>query len=222
MASIGPWLAVGRDGPVPVSRRDGGVPRDDRDRDPQRPRRRRVRPQPAAHARPFGHLGWLTLAIVATTFLAYRAADPRLAAALAICVPVYVLAFYTGNFAFRAATGGVLCSRSSCGCSSWTWRTYLAGERSLPRLGLAFALTTFTYGAIVGVLLQISFAAETTIVPGRRHRRPRRGDDLRLPRARRMSIAEWRVLGTTGMPRGGLVQLGALFIGGLDPLGRRC
>src|SRR5690349_14934127 len=43
-----------------------------------------------------GTVGWLTLAIVATTFLAYRAADVRLATALAVTVPIYVVAFYTG------------------------------------------------------------------------------------------------------------------------------
>jgi hypothetical protein len=161
-----------------------------------------------------GTVGWLSLAIVATTFLAYRAADTRLAMALAVCVPVYVFAFYTGNFAFRAASGVVLLG-VIVWLLAWTWRTYLAGERSLPRLGLAFAITTFTYGAIVGVLLQVSYAAETAIVPGDgigAHAGAMTFGYLVLAG---MSIAEWKVLGTTGLPRGGLVQLGALFVGGL-------
>ena len=106
-----------------------------------------------------GTVGWLTLAIVATTFLVYRAADARLAIALAIMVPVYVVAFYTGSFPFRAISGVVLLV-VILWLLVWTWRTYLGGERSLPRLGLALALTTFTYGAIVGVLLQVGFAAD--------------------------------------------------------------
>jgi hypothetical protein len=161
-----------------------------------------------------GTVGWLTLTIVATTFLAFRAADARLAAALAICVPVYVLAFYTGNYVFRAASGTLLLV-VIVWLLAWTWRTYLAGERTLPRLGLTLALTTFTYGAIVGVLLQVGFASGTAIVPGDgigAHAGAMTFGYLVLAG---MAAAEWRVLGTTGMPRGGLVQMGALFIGGL-------
>src|SRR6188474_3275996 len=52
-----------------------------------------------------GTIGWLTLTIVASTFLLFRAADQRLMLALALLVPVYVFAFYTGSFALRAAGG---------------------------------------------------------------------------------------------------------------------
>jgi hypothetical protein len=161
-----------------------------------------------------GTVGWLTLAIVATTCLVYKAADTRLAIALGITVPVYVVAFYTGSFPFRAIAGVVLLV-VILWLLAWTWRTYLAGERSLPRLGLALALTTFTYGAIVGVLLQVGFAANTLIVPGDgigAHAGAMTFGYLVLAG---MAMAEWRVLGTTGMPRGGLVQMAALFIGGL-------
>lgn len=161
-----------------------------------------------------GTVGWLTLTIVATTFLAFRAADARLAAALAICVPVYVLAFYTGSFLFRAASGTLLLV-VIVWLLAWAWRTYLAGARTLPRLGLTLALTTFTYGAIVGVLLQVGFASGTAIVPGDgigAHAGAMTFGYLVLAG---MAAAEWRVLGTTGMPRGGLVQMGALFVGGL-------
>lgn len=161
-----------------------------------------------------GTVGWLTLAIVATTFLAYKATDTRLAIALGITVPAYVVAFYTGSFPFRAIAGVVLLV-VILWLLAWTWRTYLAGERSLPRLGLALALTTFTYGAIVGVLLQIGFAAGTLIVPGNgigAHAGAMTFGYLVLAG---MAVAEWRVLGTTGIPRGGLVQMAALFVGGL-------
>ena len=161
-----------------------------------------------------GTVGWLTLAIVATTFLVYKATDTRLAIALGITVPAYVVAFYTGSFPFRAIAGVVLLV-VILWLLAWTWRTYLAGERSLPRLGLALALTTFTYGAIVGVLLQIGFAAGTLIVPGNgigAHAGAMTFGYLVLAG---MAVAEWRVLGTTGIPRGGLVQMAALFVGGL-------
>lgn len=161
-----------------------------------------------------GTIGWLTLSIVASTFLAFRAADARLALGLAVAVPVYVAAFYTGSFVLRAATGVVLLA-VIVWLVAWTWRTFLAGERSLPRLGLTFALTTFAYGAIVGVLLQVGFAAGTSIVPGDgigAHAGAMTFGYLVLAG---MSIAEWRVRGTTGLPIAGVVQLGALFAGGL-------
>src|SRR6187431_398943 len=55
-----------------------------------------------------GTVGWLTLAIVAAATLLFRATDRRLVVTLAIFVPVYVLAFYTGNFVFRAVAGTAL------------------------------------------------------------------------------------------------------------------
>lgn len=40
-----------------------------------------------------GTVGWMTLTIVASTFILLRAADRRLMTALAILVPLYVAAF---------------------------------------------------------------------------------------------------------------------------------
>ena len=130
-----------------------------------------------------GTVGWLTLAIVAATTLLFRATDRRLVFALAVAVPVYVLAFYTGNFMFRAISGTVLLLVIGW-LLVWLWREFLAGERSLPRLAVTLGLTSFGYGAVLGVLLQIAFAAGVTILPGDAHRRACVGDDLRLPRAR--------------------------------------
>jgi hypothetical protein len=161
-----------------------------------------------------GTIGWLSLSIVATTFVFFRAADVRLAAALAVFVPVYVAAFYTGSFVLRAVTG-VLLLVVIAWLVVWAWRTYLASTRSLPGLGLALALSMFALGGVVGVLLQVGFAAGTTIVPGDgigAHAGAMTFGYLVLAA---MAVQEWRVKGTTGMPRGGLVQMGALFAGGL-------
>lgn len=48
----------------------------------------------------------------------------------------------------------------------WLWRLFLSSERTLPRLALLLALTTFGYGAIVGVLLQLQFAFDLELVGG--------------------------------------------------------
>jgi hypothetical protein len=161
-----------------------------------------------------GTVGWLTLTIVASTFLLFQAADRRLMLALAILVPIYVLAFYTGNFAFRAI-GGVALLMAIGWLLWWVWQTYLAGERSLPRLTVALGLTTFGYGALVGVLIQISLAAGVTLLPGDTvgaHAGAMTFGYLVLVA---MGFIEWRLLGTRDLPRTGLIQVVALFLGGL-------
>ncbi len=161
-----------------------------------------------------GTVGWLTLAIVATSFLLFRAADRRLVIALAILVPIYVVAFYTGSFALRAI-GGTLLLVVIGWLLVWLWGVFLAGERSLPRLAVVLGVTSFGYGAVFGVLIQVSFALGVTILPG----------DAIGAHASAMTfgylvlvsfgLIEWRVLGTRGLPRAGLVQVLALFLGGV-------
>jgi hypothetical protein len=161
-----------------------------------------------------GTVGWLSMVIIAAATLLFRAADRMLIAALAITIPVYVLAFYTGNLAFRAVSGTVLLVVVAW-LVIWLWREFLAGERSLPRLAVTLGLTSFGYGAVLGVLLQIAFATGALSLPG----------DAIGAHASAMTfgylvlvafgIIEWRVLGTRDLPRAGLVQVIALFLGGL-------
>ncbi len=161
-----------------------------------------------------GTVGWLTLTIVASSFLLFRAADRRMVRALAILVPLYVLAFYTGSFALRAI-GGIALLLAIGWLLVWAWQQYLGGERSLPRLAVTLGLTSFGYGAVMGVLIQVSFALGVSILPG----------DFIGAHASAMTfgylvlvafgLIEWRLLGTTGLPRAGVVQVVALFVGGL-------
>jgi hypothetical protein len=160
-----------------------------------------------------GTVGWLTLAIVASCVLLFRAADRRLTLALAVMVPIYVLAFYTGNLAFRAISGVVLLSAVAW-LLVWLWRTYLGSERSLPRLAAVLGLTTFGYGAVVGVLLQLQFAMGLDIVPGDAigaHASAMTFGYLVLVA---MGLIEWRLRDTRGLPALGLMQVLALFVGG--------
>lgn len=161
-----------------------------------------------------GTVGWLTLTIVASTFLLFQAADRRLMLGLAVLVPIYVLAFYTGNLPFRAI-GGVALLIAIGWLLWWVWQQYLGGERSLPRLAVTLGLTTFAYGALIGVLLQVSFAAGTMLLPGEgvgAHASAMTFGYLVLVA---MGFIEWRILGTRDLPRLGVVQVGALFLGGL-------
>ncbi len=161
-----------------------------------------------------GTVGWMTLTIVASAFLLFRAADPRLAMTLAVLVPVYVLAFYTGSFPFRALAGTALLVAIGW-LLVWIWRQYLAGDRSLPRLSVVLGLTTFGYGAVIGTLLQLQGALGITILSGDSvgaHAGAMTFGYLVLVA---MGLIEWRILHTPDLPRGGLAQVLLLFIGGL-------
>lgn len=161
-----------------------------------------------------GTVGWLTLTIVASTFLLFRATDRRLMVALAVLVPIYVLAFYTGNFAFRAI-GGVALLIAVFWLVIWVWRTYLAGERTLPRLAVTLGLTSFAYGAVFGVLIQIARASGVNILPGDAIGAHASAMTFGYLVLTAMGFIEWRLRGTRDLPALGLLQIGALFLGGL-------
>jgi hypothetical protein len=161
-----------------------------------------------------GTLGWITLGIVATAFWLFRAADRWLAISLAVLVPVYAAAFYSGNLPARAITGTALLV-GVVWLLVWVWRTYLASERTLPRLAVVLGLTTFAYGAILGVVLQIQFATGNAWLSGDAIGAHAAAMVFAYVVLATMGLIEWRLRGTTDLPRAGLVQLGALFAGGL-------
>lgn len=162
-----------------------------------------------------GTLGWVTLSLVAASFWLFRSGDRRLAGAMAILIAAYVVAFYTGHLWFRAITGVALFVAIAW-LLVWAWRGY-AALGSLPALAVALGFTTFAYGAVIGVLLQVQMASGTTMFPG--------GGDVIGAHAGTMvfsylvlvamGLIEWRVRGTAGRPVAGLVQMAALFGGGL-------
>ncbi len=161
-----------------------------------------------------GTVGWLSLTIVASTFLLLRAADRRLMLTLAVLVPVYVVAFYTGNLPFRAIAGTALLA-AIVWLLYWAWITYLAGERTLPRLAVVLGLTSFGYGAVIGVLIQVGLALELVILPGDTIGAHASAMTFGYLVLCAMGLIEWQLLGTRGLPTLGLVQVAALFIGGL-------
>ncbi|MEO6579498.1 MAG: hypothetical protein ABIO99_11465 [Candidatus Limnocylindria bacterium] len=161
-----------------------------------------------------GTIGWLTLAIVASAFLVFRTASRPLMIALAVGVPVYVAAFYTGNLPFRAISGVVLLAIIGW-LIVWAWRTYLASDRTLPQLAVTLGLTAFGYGALFGVLIQLALATGTTILPGDTVGAHASAMTFGYLVLAAMGLIEWRVLDTRGLPMSGVIQIGSLFIGGL-------
>jgi hypothetical protein len=160
-----------------------------------------------------GTLGWITLSLVALSTWAARGIDRRLAWALGLIIPIYALAFLVAP-AIRSAIGAALLV-AILWLVVWAWRSY-GTRRSLPALAVALGFTTFTYGAIIGVLRQVQLAGGPAPFPSTA--------DVVGAHASAMvfsylilvatGLLEWRVLGTGGLPRGGLVQLGALFLSG--------
>ena len=92
---------------------------------------------------------------------------------------------------------------------------YLASERTLPRLAVVLGLTSFGYGAVVGVLIQVGLALELVILPGDTIGAHASAMTFGYLVLCAMGLIEWRVLGTRGLPTLGVVQVAALFIGGI-------
>ncbi len=162
-----------------------------------------------------GTIGWISLSIVGAAAWFARRIDPRLAVSLAVVVPVYVLAFYVAVPWLRAAAGGVLLLLILW-LVVWAWQ--VATERgSIPAIAIALGLTTFTYGAIIGVLRQLQLAGGPSPFPSSAdivgaHASAMVFSYLILVA---MGLLEWRILGTTDRPRGGVAQLVLLFAGGV-------
>jgi hypothetical protein len=162
-----------------------------------------------------GTLGWITLGLVAGAFWLVRRADRRLAIALAVLIPIYVAAFYSGDLTARAITGTLLLI-AILWLVGWAWLA-LSRDPTIPFLAVTLGLTSFAYGAVIGVLLQIQFASGRSLFPG--------GGDAIGAHAGTMvfsylilvamGLLEWRIVGLRRRSRGGLVQIFALFGGGL-------
>ena len=162
-----------------------------------------------------GTLGWITLAIVAATAWLARGIDRRLAYALATLIPIYVAAFYSGVLVLRAVTGVILLV-AIVWLLAWAWQVYGA-NRTLPRLAIALGITTFTYSAVIGVLIQVMMAGGPRLLPA--------GGDLVGAHGGAMvfsylilitmGLIEWRVRPSAEPSRLGTLQVGLLFVGGL-------
>lgn len=124
-------------------------------------------------------------------------------------------AFYIANPTLREVVGGILLI-AILWLVVWAWRL-AASRASLPALAIALGLTTFTYGAIIGILRQVQLAGGPTPFPATAdivgaHASAMVFSYLILIA---MGLLEWRTLGTTDRPRGGVAQIVLLFVGGV-------
>ena len=124
-----------------------------------------------------GVIGWITLGIIATILWIYggtaqRSADERwvtwTALLLIVAVPIYIVAWWTGNLPFRAIAGSAVLV-GIVAFAVWLVREAARiGYRNLttPRLGTVVGFVTLVVGSTLGVALQIQFASNANVLPG--------------------------------------------------------
>jgi hypothetical protein len=160
-----------------------------------------------------GAIGWVTLGILASVLWLYGGSAPRPEGArwitwtsliLVASVPLYVLAWWTGNLPFRAITGAAALVGIVMYVGWLVREAASVGYRRLttPQLGAVIGLVMLVVGSTIGVLLQIGFATSTVLVPGESagaHAEAQISGYLILVA---MSLAYWRLKGDDRTRRG--------------------
>ena len=174
-----------------------------------------------------GVIGWITLGMVATVLWIYGGPAQRstneqyvtwTALLLVVAVPIYIVAWWTGNLPFRAAAGAfVLLGIVSF--AVWLVREAARigyANLTTPRLGAVVGFVTLVVGSTLGVALQIQFASGSSFLPEGAvpaHAETQITGYLVLLA---MSIAYWRLHGDDRTARGTwmvwLFFVGAVFV----------
>lgn len=167
-----------------------------------------------------GTLGWITLVATGAAFWLFSDAGSRLrghargvAIGMAVAVPLYVLAFLSGNFVARAIFG-LPVLLLILGIAVFLVRGAGVGL-SVPRLGVLLAFVTLIVGSTLGVLVQIELAANHVFLPEGAiggHASAQVGGYLVLFA---LSAIEWRLKGADDFGWAGRIQVLLLFLGGL-------
>src|SRR5260370_678748 len=120
-----------------------------------------------------GTLGWITLSVFAVCLWLFsegkapteKSRSVRVMSILAaISIPLYVLAFLSGNFIARAVFGFPVLLLM-IGFFGWIVARSLQVRVTVARLALLGALFTLIVGSVLGVLLQIQFASNKALLP---------------------------------------------------------
>ena len=168
-----------------------------------------------------GTLGWITLTALAAAYWLYSDADDRLAGharrvaiGMAVCVPLYVLAFLSGNFIARAVFGTPVLLLI-LGILVYLLRARGTTAMSVPRLGVMLAFVTLVIGSTIGVLVQVELAVNHQFLPDGAiggHASAQVGGYLVLFA---LSAIEWRLKGADDFGLAGRLQVALLFLGGI-------
>ena len=173
-----------------------------------------------------GTLGWITLGAFAMVLWLFGPMVPAakekntrtLALLSAVAIPVYVLAFFSGNLPARAITGTALL------LVILMWAVFAIGaargigfgKLSVPQLAVTFALITFVIGSTLGVLIQIQLATGTKIFTNDAigaHAVAQVSGYLALMA---VGLIDWRLLGEASRrTRASTIMIFSLFLAGL-------
>ncbi len=171
-----------------------------------------------------GTLGWITLGVFALSLWLFGANQPSererqymhwASILAAVAVPVYVLAFFSGNLPARAIFGFPVLL-AIVAFLAWVIRQATRMQLGIPQWAVLGALVTLTVGGILGVSLQIGFAAGKQFLPGdafAAHPSALVSGYLILVG---MAVSEWRLHSTRRNDfRLGIAQISCFFASGL-------
>ena len=165
-----------------------------------------------------GTLGWITLVAFAAALWLFGGGDRMAGHArgvtmgMAICVPLYVLGFLSGNFVLRAITGTPVLLLI---VGMFVYVLRAGAPLTVPRLGVMLAFVVLIVGSTLGVLVQVELAVNHQFLPDGAiggHASAQVGGYLVLFS---LSAIEWRLKGAEGSDIAGRVQVGMLFTGGI-------
>jgi hypothetical protein len=171
-----------------------------------------------------GTLGWITLSVFAVSLWFFgegKAPTEKsryvrtMSILAAVSIPLYVLAFLSGNFVARAVFGFPVLLLM-IGFFGWIIARSLQMRLTVARLALLGALFTLIVGSVIGVLLQIQFATNNAFLPVGAFAAHPATQVVGYLLLVGMAISEWRFKPDTGkLPRAGVFQIAFPFIAGL-------
>ena len=173
-----------------------------------------------------GTLGWITLSVVAAGLWLFGEGGENMPAGknlyirtisilTAIAVPVYVLAFLSGNLIARAIFGFPVLL-VIIGFFGWIVARIRQVRLTVARLALLGGIFTLIVGSVIGVLLQIQFATSNAFLPSGAFAAHPATQVVGYLLLVGMAISEWRFKPDTGrLPRAGVIQITFPFIAGL-------
>lgn len=179
-----------------------------------------------------GTLGWITLGVFAICLWLFGeelppprpspasggGRDARAVQALsllaAIGIPVYVLAFLSGNLVARAIFG-IPVLVAIVGVLVWLVSRLGSVRLTVPRLAVLAAITTLVVGSTIGVLIQLELASKSTFLPEGAIGGHVTAQVVGYLVLIGMAISEWRLKNTPGLTWPGIIQVGLLFLGGI-------
>ncbi|HLZ21806.1 MAG TPA: hypothetical protein VKQ30_06770 [Ktedonobacterales bacterium] len=177
-----------------------------------------------------GTIGWITLSVMALCLWLFggddtpeshrtqdtmRAYIHALSVLAAVSVPVYVVAFFSGNLVARAIFGFPVLA-AIVGILVWIIQRSRQIRLTVAHIAILGALVTVTVGAVIGVLLQVEFATSGNFLPSGAFAAHPATMVVGYLLLVGMAISEWRLMPDTGrLPRAGLVQIALPFTAGL-------